>query len=93
MEKDSGIELTQLRADGGAARCDFLLQFQADLLGVPVVRPHITETTALGAAQLAGLPPGTWKAERRFEPSMAANQREALLAGWREALRRTRSES
>jgi glycerol kinase len=93
MEKDSGIELTQLRADGGAARCDFLLQFQANLLGVPVVRPHVTETTALGAAQLAGLPPGTWKAERRFEPSMAASQREALLAGWREALRRTRSES
>jgi len=93
MEKDSGIELTQLRADGGAARCDFLLQFQADLLGVPVVRPHVTETTALGAAQLAGLPPGTWKAERRFEPSMEVSQREALLAGWREALRRTRSES
>lgn len=93
MEKDSGIELTQLRADGGAARCDFLLQFQADLLGVPVVRPHVTETTALGAAQLAGLPPGTWKAERRFEPSMEVSQRETLLAGWREALRRTRSKS
>jgi glycerol kinase len=93
MEKDSGIVLRELRADGGAARCDFLLQFQADILGVPVVRPHITETTALGAAQLAGLPAGTWKAERRFEPSMETSQREALLAGWREALRRTRSES
>jgi len=93
MEKDSGIVLTELRADGGAARCDFLLQFQADILGVPVVRPHIIETTALGAAQLAGLPAGAWKAERRFEPSMEASQREALLAGWREALCRTRSES
>jgi len=93
MEKDSGIVLTELRADGGAARCDFLLQFQADILGVPVVRPHIIETTALGAAQLAGLPAGTWKAERRFAPSMEASQREDLLAGWREALRRTRSES
>jgi glycerol kinase len=85
--------LTELRADGGAARCDFLLQFQADILGVPVVRPHIIETTALGAAQLAGLPAGAWKAERWFEPSMEASQREALLAGWREALCRTRSES
>lgn len=93
MEKDSGIVLTELRADGGAARCDFLLQFQADILGVPVVRPHITETTALGAARLAGLPAGTWKAERRFEPSMEVSQREVLLAGWREALRRTRGES
>jgi glycerol kinase len=93
MEKDSGIVLTELRADGGAARCDFLLQFQADILGVPVVRPHITETTALGAARLAGLPAGTWKAERRFESLMEASQREALLTGWREALRRTRSES
>ena len=82
MHRDAGIALGELRVDGGAARNDALMQFQADLLGVPVVRPAVTETTALGAAYLAGLAVGfwgseeeiarQWQAERRFEPSMPA---------------------
>ncbi|HRD90761.1 MAG TPA: FGGY-family carbohydrate kinase, partial [Accumulibacter sp.] len=100
MEKDAGAHLCELRVDGGAARNDLMLQFQADLLGVPVVRPQITETTALGAAYLAGLAVGfwhdeaeltsMWRAERRFEPTIAADQRAALLTGWRRAVDRCR---
>ena len=84
MQADSGIAISELRVDGGAARNDYLMQFQADILGVPVVRPRVTETTALGAAYLAGLAVGYWKnaaeidaqwqAERRFAPTMARDE-------------------
>ena len=100
MQADSGIALTELRVDGGAARNDMLMQFQADLLGVPVVRPQVTETTALGGAYLAGLAVGYWKdgteiaaqwqAERRFEPAMDRAQVGALLAGWHKAVERAK---
>jgi len=93
--------LTEVRADGGAARNDLLMQFQADLLGVPVVRPQVTETTALGAAYLAGLAVGywqsrdevaaQWRCERRFEPVMGSDQRQALLAAWGRAVERSRA--
>jgi glycerol kinase len=101
MESDSGIRLAELRVDGGAARNDMLMQFQADLLGVPVVRPRITETTALGAAYLAGLAVGywqdaqeiaaQWQAERGFEPRMDRAHAEALMGGWRKALERAKN--
>jgi glycerol kinase len=100
MEKDCGAPLAELRADGGAARNNLLLQFQADLLGVEVVRPQVTETTALGAAFLAGLAVGfwsgeaelaaLWKVERRFVPTLSAAQRDALMDGWRHAVGRAR---
>jgi len=100
MQKDSGIAIQELRVDGGAAANDLLLQFQADLLGVPVVRPRVTETTALGAAMLAGLAVGFWKSpqelesqweiERRFEPRAAAVEVKRLRERWSEALRRSR---
>jgi glycerol kinase len=101
MEADCGIGLLELRVDGGASRNDMLLQFQADLLGVPVVRPVITETTALGAAYLAGLAVGYWKdaqeidtqwqAERRFGPAMERARVAELMAGWHKALDRARN--
>jgi glycerol kinase len=101
MQKDAALPLTEVRADGGAARNDLLMQFQADLLGVPVVRPKVTETTALGAAYLAGLAVGFWDSqeeiaaqwtcERRFLPAMGADQRATLLAQWARAVERTRS--
>lgn len=101
MQKDSGIKLRELRVDGGAARNDLLCQFQADILGVPVVRPLVTETTALGAAYLAGLAVGFWKnsseiagqwsVEKRFEPAMKKSERERLYEGWLNAVKRTRS--
>jgi glycerol kinase len=100
MQKDSGEKLTELRVDGGAAANDLLMQFQADLLGVPVVRPRVLETTALGAAYLAGLTvdlwksrdelASHWKAERRFEPHMSPSERQARMARWREAVGRSR---
>ena len=100
MEKDSGIALAELRVDGGAARNDMLMQFQADLLGVPVLRPSVTETTALGAAYLAGLAAGLWKdmqdiaapsqAERQFEPEMDRSLAQALMADWRRAIERAK---
>ncbi|HUK05058.1 MAG TPA: glycerol kinase GlpK [Burkholderiales bacterium] len=100
MQKDAGEALTELRVDGGAAANDLLMQFQADILGVPVVRPKVLETTALGAAYLAGLHTGVWHSreeiaaqwqmQRRFEPSMARAEAEALLARWREAVSRSR---
>jgi glycerol kinase len=100
MQRDAGRALTELRVDGGAARNDLLMQFQADVMGVPVVRPEITETTALGAAYLAGLATGVWsgvdelaqqwRAERRFEPLMSVDEREALSAQWRRAVERAR---
>nr|WP_315212185.1 glycerol kinase GlpK [uncultured Duganella sp.] len=105
MQKDVAassrdIPLTELRADGGAARNDLLMQFQADLLGVPVVRPRVTETTALGAAHLAGLAVGFWQTreevaaqwtcERRFDPVMGADRRGALMDGWARAVDRSK---
>ncbi len=100
MQKDAGQALAELRVDGGATANDFLMQFQADLLGVPVVRPKILETTALGAAYLAGLTVNLWRsreevarqwqAERRFEPRMAPAEREARMARWQEAVARSR---
>ena len=101
MESDAGEPLRELRVDGGAAVNNFLMQFQADILGKPIVRPVDVETTALGAAYLAGLATGFWKnveelesfwrAERRFEPRMPDAAREALWAGWRAAVTRCRS--
>jgi glycerol kinase len=91
--------VTELRVDGGACVNDLLMQFQADLLGIPVVRPAVTETTALGAAYLAGLTTGVyrntgelselWKAERRFEPAMAPEKAKGLMEGWEHAVRQT----
>jgi glycerol kinase len=101
MARDSGIRPRELRVDGGASRNDLLCQFQADVLGIPVVRPAITETTALGAAYLAGLAVGFWKStreiasqwrvERRFEPRMRASERDRLYSGWKDAVARARS--
>ncbi len=101
MQRDSGITLRELRIDGGAAQNNLLCQFQADILGVPVVRPVVTETTALGAAYLAGLAVGFWKnksaiagqwqVEKRFEPKMKRSERERLYEGWLNAVARTRS--
>ena len=98
MHKDSGIALSELRVDGGAARNDLLMQFQADVLGVAVVRPQVTETTALGAAYLAGLGVGFWKSleeigsqwkmERRFEPHMSQDERRMKLEQWRKGIER-----
>jgi glycerol kinase len=100
VRRDSNITLSELRVDGGAASNDGLMQFQADVLGVPVVRPAVTETTALGAAYLAGLAVGfwssldeigrQWKVERRFEPAMARADAERLRERWREAVSRAK---
>jgi glycerol kinase len=99
MALDSGVSLAQLRVDGGMAANDLLMQFQADILEVPVLRPKILETTALGAAYAAGLAVGYWSGleeieqhwalERRFEPAMQAEERERLLAGWEKAVQRS----
>jgi glycerol kinase len=101
MRADSGLTLPALRVDGGAVRNDFLMQFQADILNVPVQRPMVTETTALGAAYLAGLAVGfwqsqteiadKWKVERTYEPSMTPDQREFLYAGWKRAVERAKA--
>ena len=101
MQKDAACPVAEVRADGGAASNDTLMQFQADLLGVPVVRPKVTETTALGAAYLAGLALGfweskeeiaaQWQSERRFDPAMGEDQRLALMARWAEAVERSRN--
>ena len=100
MQADSGVKLTELRVDGGATANNLLMQFQADLLGVPVVRPKVLETTALGAAYLAGLAVGFWKDQAEiaaqwqrdvtFTPNMGADQAAARMAAWAEAIRRTR---
>jgi len=97
MEADSGIVLKELRVDGGATANNLLMQFQSDILGVPVVRPTVTETTALGAAYLAGLSVGYWSStediarqwavDRRFQPAADARQMEVLLNGWQRAVR------
>jgi len=99
MNRESGVPLTALRVDGGAAANDFLCQFQADVLGVEVLRPSVTETTGLGAAYLAGVGAGLWnsrdlgrrwKLDRRFTPTMPDSAREAAYAGWRRAVERAR---
>jgi glycerol kinase len=100
MEKDSGIRLRDLHVDGGATCNNFLMQFQSDMLGVPVERPVVTETTALGAAYLAGLAVGfwkdlkdissNWKSEKTFKPAMKKPAREKLYEGWKKAVKATR---
>ena len=100
MEADAHIKLAELRVDGGAAANNLLMQFQADLLGVPVVRPKVLETTALGAAYLAGLAVGywrdegdigaNWRVDRRFEPVMSRDQASTLTAEWTKAVERAK---
>jgi len=100
MEADSGIKVTSLRVDGGASVMDILLQFQADTLGVQVQRPVVAETTALGAAYLAGLAVGYWKsldeieeiwqAGSTFEPTADGEAMEEKYLGWKKAVERTR---
>ena len=98
MQKDSGIRLASLKVDGGAVANDFLMQFQSDIMGTTVIRPKLIETTALGAAFLAGLAVGFWEStaelsdkfsvDREFEPSLPVEQREQLYAGWQKAVTR-----
>jgi glycerol kinase len=100
MERDAGITLAELRVDGGAAANDLLMQIQADVLGVPVVRPRVVETTALGAAYLAGLAVNYWRGDddirnnwhvdRAFEPAMSRDRAETLRAGWDKAVARAK---
>jgi glycerol kinase len=99
MEADSGIKLQALKVDGGAVVNNVLMQFQSDILGVPVDRPQVTETTALGAAYLAGLAVGVWnskndlienwKLDTRFEPTMEAEKSAKLYKGWQKAVQRS----
>jgi glycerol kinase len=100
MEDSSGVVLDELKADGGAVVNGWLMKFQADVLGVPVIVPEVSETTALGAAYLAGVATGTWteadvrsmwREAARYEPSMPTDRREAVVAGWRRALERAAS--
>ncbi len=99
IQKDSGINLKKLKVDGGAVRDNFLMQFQSDILGVPVIRPQIAETTALGAAYLSGLAVGywkdkeeiaqKWKADKEFFPNMDEKTKETLYKGWKKAVSRS----
>jgi glycerol kinase len=99
MQADSGVALKRLKVDGGASVNDALMQFQSDLLGAPLVRPAVTETTALGAALLAGLAVGywislddvsrSWRVDREFTPRLEASRREELYRGWKQAVGRT----
>jgi glycerol kinase len=99
MLNHQGVALTELRVDGGMVGNELLMQFQADILDVPVVRPMVAETTALGAAYAAGLAVGfwsstdeisaNWTAGKRWEPAMAADRRAALYADWKKAVTRT----
>ena len=104
IQADSGYALAALRVDGGACRNDFLMQFQADILGIPVHRPKNLEVTALGAAGLAGIGAGVWEGAAAFtaatsadldifEPQMTAAARAARYEGWRDAVARTRSQT
>jgi glycerol kinase len=100
MRSDAGGKLAELRVDGGASVNDALLQYQADILQIPVVRPKVTETTALGAAYLAGLAAGVWpdrntiarqwQVDRRFEPQMPADRAAELRARWHQAIERAK---
>ena len=99
MERDSAISIKELRVDGGMVANELLMQFQADMLGVPVVRPKVVETTALGAAYAAGLAVGYWSTreelvrnwgvDKRWAPAMAADERSRLYASWRKAVTRS----
>ncbi len=98
MQADSGVTLSALKVDGGAAANNLLMQFQADILGVPIVRPQMLETTALGAGLLAGLATGVWSSQeearsawrhdRRFEPTMSETDRAAHIERWNRAVER-----
>jgi glycerol kinase len=100
MTAGSGVAPTELRVDGGASVMDLLCQFQADLLGIPVARPEVRETTAMGAAYLAGIAEGfwsgtgevaaQWKLDRRFEPSMGEDERRTRRVAWARAVERSR---
>jgi glycerol kinase len=99
MVKDAGIDLEVLKVDGGMVHNELLMQFQADILGAPVVRPKVSETTSLGAAYAAGLAVGFWQdleqlrkywqEDQRWSPSMGSSQREDLYSGWKKAVERT----
>jgi glycerol kinase len=99
MEKDSGVALTSLKVDGGMVYNELLMQFQSDILGVPVIRPKVSETTALGAAYAAGLATGfwnnlddlrtNWQVDKTWHPHMKAEQRQNLYQGWLKAIERT----
>jgi len=99
MQREAGAPLQALLADGGATRNQALMQFQADMLGVPVLASEVSDVSALGAAYLAGLTVGLWSSREqiaalerphvRYEPEMSASRREALYAGWQEAIGRT----
>lgn len=101
MSRDLNAPLTELKVDGGASRNNLLMQYQANLLGINVIRPKITETTALGAAYLAGLAVGFWKdidevkkqwqVERTFEPAGETTEIEEAKKGWKDAIQRTLS--
>jgi glycerol kinase len=101
MIEDSGINLTVLKVDGGASANNFLMQFQSDILNVNIERPDITETTALGAAYLAGLATGFWKSKgeviqnwnmnRKFMPAISEDERNKLYAGWKKAVERAKN--
>jgi glycerol kinase len=99
VNADAGVDLTELKVDGGMVKNETLMQFQADILGVPVIRPQVAETTALGAAYVAGLAVGYWSSreelrgkwaeDKRFEPGMPAETSAKLLAQWKKAVTRT----
>ena len=99
MERDASVRLSELKVDGGASRNNLLMQFQADILGTKVIRPEVTETTAMGACYLAGLAVGywkdlddikrQWKAEKTFSPLAPAEKVAELKAGWADAIKRT----
>jgi glycerol kinase len=99
MEKDSGVSLSAVKVDGGMVFNELLMQFQADILGVPVIRPKVAETTALGAAYAAGLAVGFWKdydelrfnwgIDKEWKPSMPAGIRDSLFSTWKKAVTRT----
>lgn len=101
MEKDAGVRLAELKVDGGASRNNLLMQFQADILNTSVIRPKVTETTALGAAYLAGLAVGYWESidhikrqwavEKAFEPKIGEAEAANLKEGWKDAINRTLS--
>jgi glycerol kinase len=99
MNKDSGVDLTALKVDGGMVYDELLMQFQSDVLGVPVIRPKVAETTALGAAYAAGLAVGFWKnvedlwanwaKDKEWKPKMEKDEREKYYKGWKKAVTRT----
>ena len=99
MERDAGVHLSELKVDGGASRNNLLMQFQADILGAEVIRPKVTETTALGACYLAGLAvgywgsideiKGQWQVEKAFSPQADPQRVSTLCAGWADAIGRT----